>query len=70
METLVTILVYLLELYAVAGVVFSIILILKGLKSIDSGVEGTSIWFKLLIFPGLCAFWPLFFMKWRNSSKS
>lgn len=70
METIVFIFVNLFGLYVLIGILFSLIFIWKGLKKVDPGVEGTSIWFKLLIFPGLCAFWPLFFSKWLKTSKS
>ena len=64
------ILVNLFAFYWLIGAVFSIIFIWKGLSKVDDGSKGSSIWFKLLIFPGLCTFWPVFLTKWIKISKS
>ncbi|MEO0376261.1 MAG: hypothetical protein AAF329_16895 [Cyanobacteria bacterium P01_A01_bin.17] len=47
--------------YAFAGLVFSIPLILFGLHRVDPDARWSwNIGFRLMILPGLCAFWPLF----------
>lgn len=56
-------------LYAVVGVITAIALLARGLAKIDHGVAGTSIWFKLVIAPGLIAFWPLFLLKWKQAGE-
>lgn len=68
METTVIVLVNLLLLYAAIGIVFAIIFLWKGVGKVDGNVAGSSIWFKMLLFPGACAFWPLLLAKWRKPS--
>ncbi|MFK8161968.1 MAG: hypothetical protein AB8H12_05840 [Lewinella sp.] len=68
METLVIVLVNLLLLYTVIGIIFACIFLWKGAVKVDESVAGSSIWFKLLLFPGSCAFWPLLLAKWRKTS--
>lgn len=70
MTTIVNGLLLLLAIYLVLGFFFSLVFIFKGLVKVDPSTEGTSIWFKMLILPGLCAFWPLFFTKWRKAARS
>ena len=48
-----------LELYALIGAVFGLAFIAFGVQRIDSGAKGSGIGFRLLIFPGSVAFWPL-----------
>lgn len=67
MESIVLFLVYLLQVYLLLGMLFSILFIWKGLTKVDPATQGSSIWFKLIIFPGLCAFWPLLLFKWIKS---
>jgi hypothetical protein len=68
METTVIILVNLLLLYAAIGIVFAILFLWKGVGKVDENVAGSSVWFKMLLFPGSCAFWPVLLAKWRKNS--
>jgi len=56
-------LVYSLGVYLAAGLVCGGLLILRGLGRIDRATAGTSIWFKLIILPGLSVFWPVFLLR-------
>jgi len=67
METIVIIFVNLFVFYFVSGAIFSLFFLWKGLEKVDHNTKDSSIWFKLLIFPGLCAFWPLFIFKWLKN---
>ncbi|WP_110985887.1 hypothetical protein [Acaryochloris thomasi] len=47
--------------YLFAGLVFSVPLILFGLQRVDPDARWSwNLGFRLMILPGLCAFWPLF----------
>lgn len=50
--------------YAFVGVLFAILFVLRGVQRIDHQAQGASIEFRLLIFPGAAAFWPLLLMRW------
>lgn len=64
MEILIGILLSAVAIYLVAGLVFAVPFVIFGVKKIDHGaVEGT--WgFKLLIIPGVVAFWPMLAKRW------
>lgn len=51
-------------LYALLGVVFALAFVTIGVKRIDSQANGSSAAFRLLIFPGSVAFWPLLLRRW------
>lgn len=50
--------------YASIGVVFAVAFVAVGVKRIDAQAVGTSLGFRLLIFPGCAAFWPMFLRRW------
>jgi hypothetical protein len=60
----------LIAIYLLAGLVFSVAFILKGIGRIDEGAQHASIGFKLIIIPGTMVFWPLLFKKWWNAVKN
>lgn len=64
MESITLIFVYLLQFYFLLGLLFSLVFVWKGLAKVDPATQGSSFWFKAIIFPGLCAFWPLLLYKW------
>jgi hypothetical protein len=68
MGTTVIVLVNLLLLYIAIGIVFAVLFLWKGVGKVDENVTGSSIWFKLLLFPGSCAFWPVLLAKWRKTT--
>jgi len=51
-------------LYALLGVVFALAFVTIGVKRIDSQANGSGAAFRLLIFPGSVAFWPLLLRRW------
>jgi len=63
-ERFALLLVDVLLLYALLGIVFSIAFVSVGVKRIDAQTVGTGIAFRLLIFPGSVAFWPLLLRRW------
>lgn len=53
-------------IYLAVGVIFAMIVIIKGISSLDPAAKGSGWGFKLIIFPGMVAFWPIMWRKWRN----
>lgn len=64
MEKIITSILFVVALYSIIGVLFSLIFIWKGLIKTDPSAKGSGVLFKFLIFPGLIIFWPLFMRKW------
>ena len=54
----------LMMIYAAAGLVLAVAFVLFGAAKIDPGVKGSPIGFRLLIFPGVAALWPLLLKRW------
>ena len=46
-------------IYLVAGTAFGVWLLNRGLPSRDVAVQGTGLWFKLMIFPCCILLWPV-----------
>ena len=65
-ETLAKIFVYVLETYAGLGFMFSVLFVWIGVQRLDSEAQGSGIGFRLLILPGVAAFWPLFLQRWTR----
>ena len=65
-ETLVKIFVYALETYAGLGLIFAVLFVSIGVQRFDSEAQGSGIGFRLLILPGVAAFWPMFLRRWTQ----
>jgi hypothetical protein len=52
--------VYILAVYASLGLVFAVPFVWFGVQRLDSEAQGSRIGFRLLILPGVAAFWPMF----------
>jgi hypothetical protein len=63
-ERVATLLVGALYLYNIAGLVFAIAFVITGVKRIDSQAIGSGVGFRVLIFPGAAALWPLLLRRW------
>jgi len=61
-------LVYALEAYSAAGLLFAAMFVFKRVQQLDSEAQGSGIGFRLLIMPGVAAFWPLFLSRWLRHS--
>jgi len=53
-----------LSLYGLLGFVFAIVFVTVGVKRVDSQANGSSMGFRILIFPGAVAFWPVLLRRW------
>ena len=58
--------VYALAVYASLGLVFAVPFVLLGVQRLDSEAQGSGIGFRLLILPGVAAFWPMFVYRWTR----
>lgn len=66
LETFAKAMVYTLEGYAGFGLVFAVPFVWLGVQRLDSDAQGSGIGFRLLILPGVAAFWPMFLYRWRR----
>jgi hypothetical protein len=63
-ETVANAFVYLLAAYAGLGFVFAVIFVWRGIGRLDAGAQGAGVFFRLLVLPGVAAFWPMFLSRW------
>jgi hypothetical protein len=59
----------LLLVYAASGLLFGLAFITMGVGRVDAAAQGTSFAFRLLILPGVIAFWPLLTSKWVRAHR-
>ena len=57
-------------IYLLIGLIFSVFFLIKGLTQLDAATEGSGLFFKMLIFPGLLVFWPIIALKWKKAIQS
>jgi hypothetical protein len=55
--------------YLIAGLLFALPFVLKGVMRIDEGAIGSGWGFRIIIIPGTIVFWPLLLKKWINAVK-
>lgn len=53
-------------LYAAIGIVFALAFLWRGVGRIDPVAAEGTLGFKILIFPGCVAFWPLLAKRWLS----
>jgi hypothetical protein len=63
-EQTATLIVIAFYVYAAIGFLFAAAFVAVGVKRIDSQAVGSSLGFRLLIFPGSAAFWPILLRRW------
>ena len=66
LETFAKAIVYALAVYASLGLVFAVPFVWLGVQRLDSEAQGSGIGFRLLILPGVAAFWPMFLYRWSR----
>ncbi|MBI1337865.1 MAG: hypothetical protein GC164_13015 [Phycisphaera sp.] len=59
--------VLIITLYAVAGVIVALPLVLKGITKIDPTAEGSTWGFRVVIFPACVALWPMMLTRWARA---
>ena len=63
-ESSVKVFVFVLETYAVVGLAFAALFVSIGVRRLDSEAQESGLGFRLLIMPGVAAFWPLLLYRW------
>jgi membrane protein implicated in regulation of membrane protease activity len=53
-------------IYLLAGLLFALVFVIAGVGRLDPAAQGASVGFRLLIIPGVAAFWPLLAWRWRR----
>ena len=56
--------IYGLTLYAGVGLAFAVPFVWLGVQRVDTEAQGAGAGFRLLILPGVAAFWPMFLSRW------
>jgi len=69
MEQVVISILIVMSFYLVSGLLFSILFLIIGLQRVDDGTNETSLFFKMLILPGVVLLWPLLLQKWIKSKQ-
>ena len=64
MESIIQVLIYVFSGYLLIGLAFSVLFYMKGLSKIDKNAIGSTLGFKLIIFPGVLMLWPFLLTKW------
>jgi hypothetical protein len=66
LETFAKAFVYTLAAYTTLGLLFAVLFVWFGVQRLDSEARGSGIGFRLLILPGVAAFWPIFLSRLRR----
>lgn len=66
LETFAKAFVYTLAGYGGLGLVFAVPFVWFGVQRLDSEAQGSGAGFRLLILPGVAAFWPMFLYRWAR----
>lgn len=56
--------------YALVGVVFAFFFVIRGASALDPSAKGGPWGFRVLIFPGSAALWPVLFSKIIRARKA
>ena len=55
--------------YGLAGVVFAAVFVVAGIHRVDPVATHAPIGFRLIVFPGVAAFWPLLLGRWMAAGR-
>jgi len=69
MIVLVNIILMMATVYLLAGSLFAIFFLSKGLEKMDTSAHGSGLGFRLIILPGTIVLWPVLLKKWMNVNK-
>ena len=53
-------------IYLIAGLLFAIPFVVKGVSAIDEGAHDAPWGFRVIIIPGSIVFWPFLLKKWLH----
>ncbi len=68
MQAIVTVLVWGVTVYAVFGLGFAAVFVIRGVEKVDPAAVGATWGFKLLIVPGAAALWPGLLRRWLRGA--
>lgn len=68
LETLASALVTVIGLYLLVGILFAVVFVWRGLGRIDPAAREGTWGFRVLVFPGAMALWPLLLGRWWRRS--
>lgn len=66
---IVTVILLIAACYLVAGLLFAVPFVLKGVTRVDESAIGSGLGFRLIIIPGTIVFWPLLLKKWITAER-
>jgi len=55
-----------LEVYVGLGFIFALAFVWVGVQRLDSEAQDSGVGFRLLILPGVAAFWPMLLYRWTQ----
>jgi hypothetical protein len=59
----------LMSAYAMIGALFAIAFLTRGITRVDPVAKGSTRGFKLIVFPGIVALWPVLLQRWIVSRR-
>ena len=65
-----SVLVAVFESYVLAGVGFALLFLPQGIARVDHRIAGSPKTLRLLLCPGIVAFWPLLLRRWMSARSS
>ena len=54
--------------YVLLGFLFALLFVTRGVQRVDTQAHNAPLGFRLIIFPGVGAFWPLLLQRWLEGS--
>ena len=54
-------------IYIVIGAAFGVLFLARGICDVDGTARGASWAVRIVLFPGVVAFWPLMWRKWSRA---
>ena len=69
LETISTLLVTLVEVYALVGVLVLLPFMLRGAGTVEPAARRATLGFRILMVPGIIALWPMMLLRWRQASR-
>lgn len=69
MTAVVSIIFLAVAIYLIAGVLFAVFFLIKGIEKIDTAAHGSGLGFRLIILPGTVVLWPVLLNKLMKAKK-
>jgi hypothetical protein len=69
MLALATLIVWPIAIYLIIGLLFGLPFVMWGVSRIDPSASGAGVGFRLIVLPGVMAFWPLLAWRWLRGVK-